>query len=519
MAHTIMKSLALTLSVGALGALALDQKPLRTEVVLAHFAEDLGWVSQFIGKPNTDIKIYSKAAELPHIAGVQAMPLPNVGRESHTFLHHIAHNYDKLADWTVFSQAVAPSWGYLIGGSANGHLSDKVSFEDYLQPFPEGRDSKFVMSASSQFPSGAQSTRLGMVKQGLPQESGDFCPKQGADGWTDWWFTPDHPHLRSGDMLEFYHKYISLDENEGEPMTMSFSQGSRFAASRARIQARPRAYYARLLAALSKHMSPQEGYWMEASWYDVLHPESLQYKTDLCALPQVRGIMTLGPYVIDSIRQQLIKSAGADCTDCDAIDVDRRLYGAGDFKIQPKGDEVVLKTAGSAIIAVAEPTKFVADANATVGVQKGISKKAGVSDKDVMVTLSVTTSRRLLGRQLATQKVKVDYIIEYMVSSKEGGKTESDKLLAALKAIGPTALAAEIMTQIDLVSGKPNSYTVTVESFTAPTAISVLKSTGEVVEVKVTVVAPGTSTANDSILQSDISMATFLMVLLAQFLA
>eukprot|EP00446_Apocalathium_sp_SHHI-4_P086035 CAMPEP_0177469978 /NCGR_PEP_ID=MMETSP0369-20130122/19946_1 /TAXON_ID=447022 ORGANISM="Scrippsiella hangoei-like, Strain SHHI-4" /NCGR_SAMPLE_ID=MMETSP0369 /ASSEMBLY_ACC=CAM_ASM_000364 /LENGTH=500 /DNA_ID=CAMNT_0018944387 /DNA_START=88 /DNA_END=1590 /DNA_ORIENTATION=+ len=500
-----MKSLALTLSVGALGALALDKKPLRTEVVLAHFAEDLGWVSQFIGKANTDIKIYSKAAELPHIAGVQAMPLPNVGRESHTFLHHIAHNYDKLADWTVFSQAVAPSWGYLIGGSANGHLSDKVSFEDYLQPFPEGRDSKFVMSASSQFPSGAQSTRLGMVKQGLLQESGDFCPKQGADGWTDWWFTPDHPHLRSGDMLEFYHKYISLDKNEGKPMTMSFSQGARFAASRARIQARPRAYYARLLAALSKQMSPQEGYWMEASWYDVLHPESMQYKTDLCALPQVRDIMTLGPYAFDSIRQQLIKSAGADCTDCDDIDVDRRLYGAGDFKIQPTGDEVVLK--------------FVEDANATVGVQKGISKKAGVSDNAVMVTMSVinVTSRRLLGRQLAVQKVKVDYIIEYMVSSKEGGKTESDKLLAALKAMDSSALAAEILTQIEIASGTPNKYTVTVESFTAPTAISVLNAQGKVEEVTVTDVARGT--AGGSILKSDISMATFLMVFLAQFLA
>jgi len=515
MAHTIMKSLALTLSVGALGALALDKKPLRTEVVLAHFAEDLGWVSQFIGKANTDIKIYSKAAELPHIAGVQAMPLPNVGRESHTFLHHIAHNYDKLADWTVFSQAVAPSWGYLIGGSASGHLNDKVSFEDYLQPFPEGRDTKFVMTASSQFPSGAQSTRLGIVKQGLPQEGGDFCPKQGADGWTDWWFTPDHPHLRSGDMLHFYHKYISLDENEGQPLTLSFSQGARFAASRARIQVRPRSYYARLLAVVSKHVSPQEGYWMEAAWYDVLHPESMQHQTEVCSLPKVGDHMTLGPYAVHSIRQQLIKASGDDCTDCDSIDVDRRLYGAGDFTIKPTVNQTILRAGGVATLVVSDPDKFVVDANAKAGVQKGLAKKAGVADASVMVMLSTFESRRLLGRQLATKKVKVDYVIEFV-----GGTTEADTLLATLLAIDTTALATEIMTQIETASGSKTTYTVTVETFTAPTAISILDSKGTVVDVKPKVAAPAAGTAaGGSISKADISMASILLVLLAQVLA
>mmetsp|Transcript_16802 Transcript_16802/g.46495 ORF Transcript_16802/g.46495 Transcript_16802/m.46495 type:complete len:158 (-) Transcript_16802:115-588(-) len=124
-------------------------------------------------------------------------------------------------------------------------------------------------------------------------------------------------------MLEFYHKYIALDENDGKPLTLSFAQGARFAVSRTRIQARPRNYYARLLVALSKRISPQEGYWMEAAWYDVFHPESLQSKSPLCQLPVATEVMTLGPYVAEHIHQRLAM-AGAD----DSIDGDylRRLY-------------------------------------------------------------------------------------------------------------------------------------------------------------------------------------------------
>jgi len=185
----------------------------------------------------------------------------------------------------------------------------------------------FVMTAATQFPQAAQATRLGIVTQGLPSEGAEVCPKQGDDGWTDWWLTPDHPHLRGGDMLDFYHRYISLDKNEGEPLTLSFAQGARFAVSRARIQKRPRNYYSRLLALLAKDVNPQEGFWMEAAWYDVFHPDSLQSKTPLCLLPVAReAIMSLGPYVFDSVRQRVNKAAGDACSDCAAQVDARRLY-------------------------------------------------------------------------------------------------------------------------------------------------------------------------------------------------
>ena len=37
-----------------------------------------------------------------------SIPLPNLGRESHTYLHHIVLRYDDLAERTVFTRASTP---------------------------------------------------------------------------------------------------------------------------------------------------------------------------------------------------------------------------------------------------------------------------------------------------------------------------------------------------------------------------------------------------------------------------
>jgi len=274
----------------AWGALSLS-KPKKqcratavVEVVLAQYHEDISWTTEYAA-PGVCFTVYSKGEEPP----VGAVRLPNVGRESHTFLHHIVHNYDTLAPWTVFSQAVRPSWGFRGGVSSSGHLSDNVEFWDYLQPFPGRKDSYFVFSAASHFPSGVQTSRAGILFKTLRSRSKDSCPRDGADAWGPWWFEPSHPHVRGRkpSMLEFYHRYIALDEknNADQPFTLAFPQGARFAASRARIQARPRSYYETLLQQLSRSIDPIEGYWMEAAWYDVFHPEALQSKAPACSLP------------------------------------------------------------------------------------------------------------------------------------------------------------------------------------------------------------------------------------------
>lgn len=74
------------------------------EVVVAAYQEKLDWIDKVI-HPTT---VYNKndnptfIPEIPKRARV--VPLENIGRESHTYLHHIVQNYDTLADATIFCQ-------------------------------------------------------------------------------------------------------------------------------------------------------------------------------------------------------------------------------------------------------------------------------------------------------------------------------------------------------------------------------------------------------------------------------
>ncbi len=71
------------------------------EVVVARYREDLLWTKTLL--PNRPVIVYNKD-QGDHL-------LPNVGREAHTYFHHILRYYDKWADCTFFTQ-----------GDPNAHL-------------------------------------------------------------------------------------------------------------------------------------------------------------------------------------------------------------------------------------------------------------------------------------------------------------------------------------------------------------------------------------------------------------
>jgi hypothetical protein len=105
-----------------------------TEVVLAHFDEPLDWTRDYASH-DTKFHVYLKGEKPCSIVNpkFRCSRLPNVGRESHTYLTHIVQEYDNLADWTVFSQAGAPSFGYRGHRDGGGHLASGYKFEDYLE--------------------------------------------------------------------------------------------------------------------------------------------------------------------------------------------------------------------------------------------------------------------------------------------------------------------------------------------------------------------------------------------------
>jgi hypothetical protein len=76
----------------------------KIEIIIARYNEDLDWLKKI--PKEFKITIYNKGQDdienIPPNATI--IKLPNIGRESHTYLYHIIENYDKLADKTIFCQ-------------------------------------------------------------------------------------------------------------------------------------------------------------------------------------------------------------------------------------------------------------------------------------------------------------------------------------------------------------------------------------------------------------------------------
>lgn len=71
----------------------------KIEIVVARYNENLDWLKLL--PKNFKITVYNKGLD---DIDVPSIKLPNVGRESHTYLQHIISNYDNLSDKTIFCQ-------------------------------------------------------------------------------------------------------------------------------------------------------------------------------------------------------------------------------------------------------------------------------------------------------------------------------------------------------------------------------------------------------------------------------
>lgn len=66
--------------------------------VIARYQENVDWANGL-----SHCIIYNKGNDTPNTRH-PSITLPNVGREGHTYLHHIISNYDQLDDYTGFLQ-------------------------------------------------------------------------------------------------------------------------------------------------------------------------------------------------------------------------------------------------------------------------------------------------------------------------------------------------------------------------------------------------------------------------------
>ncbi|QJW88099.1 DUF3431 domain-containing protein [Spirosoma taeanense] len=203
------------------------------ELVVARYTEDLNWLRNLsanrVGQSaSLRVTIYDKSPDAS--AGPDAVRLPNVGREAHTYLHHIVSRYDTLAEWTVFCQ-----------GKPFDHAFD---FKKFIRAFVS---QPVIHENFDRFVSGFY--WLGHLI--------DTDDKQGQRLFQPWSKNEDGRGLD----LRGFHR--ALFDTDG-PEFYTFVLGAQFAVHRNVVQSQPLAFYERALAVAITF--PDAAHCFERSW-------------------------------------------------------------------------------------------------------------------------------------------------------------------------------------------------------------------------------------------------------------
>lgn len=242
--------LLLAAACALLAVLAARRAPCTSvQVVVARYSEDLSWLDRppFKALPMKAV-VYDKndkgdASYGNPPPGTILAPLPNVGREGHTYLYHIVNSYNHLADVTVF----------LPGSCAD-------------QP-QKWRKTQWVMqraldTCGSAFPYVPLRGPLEQRMEGftIARYNPTNRDNAGANPETRLQPSPVRPF---GAWLREHGLAVGV---------RGVTYQGVFAVSRDHIRRRPREFYARLLSLLEGHSNPEAGHFMERSWLAVFHP-------------------------------------------------------------------------------------------------------------------------------------------------------------------------------------------------------------------------------------------------------
>jgi hypothetical protein len=197
-------------------------------LVVSRFREEVSWAEAF-----GTYTIYNKGRDdLPARVRSNSIRLPNVGREAHTYIHHIVENYDKLEDIIIFSQ----------GGYA-AHVNKNP--EEFFRASLDIEERGFSVNLADKVPalgSNARSFVLNWHGTNLytkePYNLGEWWEKTTGEAW-----------IRS--------------------KTVFWS--ATFSVKREFILRRSRESYIRLLKTLDWSQAPMEAHFCERSWFNILN--------------------------------------------------------------------------------------------------------------------------------------------------------------------------------------------------------------------------------------------------------
>lgn len=203
------------------------------EIVVAHYNEDLEWLKSYADHAI----IYHKWNEdKPRFPVKKRIKLPNIWRESHTYLYHIIHNYHNLADYTLFFQ-----WWI------EDHKKDWWVYDDFNKYLKEAN--KYWFSCSQLF----------FFKKKEPQIvfNGKFLEMIKS------WSLKKSKYSFS----EFYEKLMWKHQKYITP----FFYAANFWVSKHLIKSKPLSFWKNVISLLPENSNPEEWHFFERLWYTIFY--------------------------------------------------------------------------------------------------------------------------------------------------------------------------------------------------------------------------------------------------------
>jgi hypothetical protein len=227
-----------------------ENKPNQSvNIIVARYNEKLEWTKK---APYNKYKyiVYNKGPnddfEKKNVSKV--LKLPNVGRESHTYLHHIVTNYDNLADINVF----------LPGSIDTNH---KV--------FKKNKIATKLLNYIEKYKNAVFLTFGNIKDNDITKEFHNF--KVDAYAST----TAENRKQNSEYMIrksQFRPFQIWFENNIGTDKVPYVIHYGIFSVNKKDILQKPKSYYEKLLNLLSDHSNPEDGHYFEKSWGAVFYP-------------------------------------------------------------------------------------------------------------------------------------------------------------------------------------------------------------------------------------------------------
>ncbi len=200
------------------------------QMVIARYNEDIRWLL-----PYKDIVlIYNKGDYNPLLHKFNVIYLNNVGRESHTYLYHIIQNYYNLADHTIFFQ-----------GNITDHHEKILDIEDYF------KENDFI-GKTDKYP--IQKLKDDILHFGKYKKDINNGSLKKSN------YTP----------FNWLINIIGLDINNSLIET-NVVWNANFALSKKIIHLKPIEFYQNIIRQINNHPNPEEGHFLERSWYLIFH--------------------------------------------------------------------------------------------------------------------------------------------------------------------------------------------------------------------------------------------------------